>query len=74
MRGLGSAVSASWIVGVAGGAGSFPSVANGRSGGPPNGVRYNARASVIVYTGEHPIANALGWFWIRLIAVLTYVS
>ena len=44
------------------------------AGGPPNGVRYNARASVIVYTGDNPIANALGWFWIRLIAVLTYVS
>jgi multidrug resistance efflux pump len=43
-------------------------------GGPPRGVRFNARASVIVYTGDHPIANALGWLWIRLIAALTYVS
>src|SRR5215468_10677364 len=42
--------------------------------GPPRGVRYNARASVILYTGEHPVANALAWLWIRLIAVLTYVS
>jgi multidrug resistance efflux pump len=42
--------------------------------GRPHGVRYNARASVIVYTGEHPIANALAWLWIRLIAALTYVS
>lgn len=42
--------------------------------GPPPGVRYNARASVIVYTGEHPVANALAWFWIRLIAVLTFVA
>jgi multidrug resistance efflux pump len=41
---------------------------------PPGGVRYNARASVIVYTGEHPIANALAWLWIRVIAMLTYVS
>ena len=40
----------------------------------PRGVRYNARASVILYTGEHPVANALAWLWIRLIAVLTYVS
>ena len=40
----------------------------------PPGVRYNARASVILYTGEHPIANALAWLWIRLIAALTYVS
>jgi hypothetical protein len=44
------------------------------TGGPPNGVRYNARASVILYTGEHPVANALAWFWIRLISVLTFVS
>jgi multidrug resistance efflux pump len=43
-------------------------------GGPPRGVRYNARASVILYTGEHPIANALAWFWIRVISVLTYVA
>jgi len=42
--------------------------------GRPRGVRYNARASVIVYTGDNPIANALAWAWIRLIAVLTYVS
>jgi multidrug resistance efflux pump len=44
------------------------------AGGPPNGVRYNARASVILYTGEHPIANALAWLWIRLISALSYVS
>ena len=44
------------------------------AGEPPRGVRYNARASVILYTGEHPVANALAWLWIRLIAVLTYVS
>jgi len=43
-------------------------------GGPPRGVRYNARASVILYTGDHTVANALAWFWIRVIAVLTYVS
>jgi multidrug resistance efflux pump len=39
-----------------------------------SGVRYNARASVILYTGEHPVANALAWVWIRLISVLTFVS
>jgi len=44
------------------------------AGGPPNGIRYNARASVILYTGEHPVANALAWLWIRLISALTYVS
>ena len=43
-------------------------------GRPPRGVRYNARASVILYTGEHPVANALAWLWIRVIAALTYVS
>ena len=42
--------------------------------GPPRGVRYNARASVILYTGDHPVFNALAWLWIRVIAVLTYVS
>jgi len=42
--------------------------------GRPRGARYNARASVILYTGEHPIANALAWLWIRVIAVLTYVA
>src|SRR5215469_7263694 len=42
--------------------------------GPPRGVRYNARASVIFYTGEHPVFNALGGLWIRVIAVLTYVA
>jgi multidrug resistance efflux pump len=43
-------------------------------GRPPRGVRYNARASVIIYTGEHPVVNALAWLWIRVIAALTYVS
>jgi hypothetical protein len=42
-------------------------------GKPPSGVRYNARASVILYTGEHPVANALAWLWIRVISVLTFV-
>jgi multidrug resistance efflux pump len=42
--------------------------------GPPRGVRYNARASVILYTGDHPVFNALAWLWIRVIAVLTYVA
>jgi multidrug resistance efflux pump len=44
------------------------------AGGPPTVMRYNARASVMLYTGEHPVANALAWLWIRLIAALTYVS
>jgi hypothetical protein len=37
-------------------------------------VRYNARASVILYTGEHPVFDALAWLWIWVISVLTYVS
>ena len=44
------------------------------TGEPPRGVRYKARASVILYTGEYSIANAFAWLWIRLIAGLTYVS
>lgn len=44
------------------------------AGGPPHGVRYNARASVVVYTGDHSVANALAWAWIRVISVLTFVS
>jgi multidrug resistance efflux pump len=31
--------------------------------GPPRGVRYNARASVIFYTGEHPVFDALARLW-----------
>jgi multidrug resistance efflux pump len=44
------------------------------AGRPSSGVRYNARASVILFTGDHPVANALAWVWIRLISVLTFVS
>jgi hypothetical protein len=32
------------------------------------------RASVIVHTGDHPVANALACAWIRVISVLTFVS
>jgi multidrug resistance efflux pump len=41
---------------------------------PPNSARYNGRASAILYTGDHPVANALAWLWIRVISVLTFVS
>jgi multidrug resistance efflux pump len=44
------------------------------AGGPPSNARYNARASVILYTGDHPVANALAWFWIRLISAMSFVS
>src|SRR5512134_607004 len=39
----------------------------------PKGVRVGAQANVIVYTHDHPVVNALGWLWIRLVSVLTYV-
>jgi multidrug resistance efflux pump len=41
---------------------------------PPDGIRYGAQVNVVVYTGDNPVINALGAFWIRLISVLTYVS
>jgi multidrug resistance efflux pump len=40
----------------------------------PPGVRYNAQASVIVYASGNPITNAIGWLWIRLVSILSYVS
>lgn len=40
----------------------------------PKGVRYGSQATVVIYTGENPLTNALGSFWIRLISVLTYAS
>jgi multidrug resistance efflux pump len=42
------------------------------AGGPPDRVRFKARASVILCTGEHPVADAVAWLWVRLIAVLSY--
>jgi multidrug resistance efflux pump len=38
------------------------------------GMRLGSQANVIVYPTSNPIFNAIGAFWIRLIAVLTYVS
>lgn len=40
----------------------------------PHGVRYGARAAVIIYSRPNPIFDALAWARIRLIAWLTYVS
>lgn len=40
---------------------------------PPTGIRYNSQANVIVYAGDNPIAGAIGWLWIRLVSILTYV-
>jgi multidrug resistance efflux pump len=40
----------------------------------PRGIRLGSQANVIIYTGDNPVMNALGWIWIRLVAWLTYVS
>jgi multidrug resistance efflux pump len=37
------------------------------------GVRVGSQATVIVYTGDNPILNALGRLRIRLTSILTYV-
>ena len=39
----------------------------------PPGVRVGSQASVIVYTGDHPVLDALGCLRIRLSSILTYV-
>jgi multidrug resistance efflux pump len=41
--------------------------------GYPKGVRYGSQASVIVYTGDNAVMNALGRFWIRLASWLSYL-
>lgn len=40
----------------------------------PGSVRYGSQANVIVYATGNPIVNAIGALWMRLVAVLTYVS
>jgi multidrug resistance efflux pump len=42
--------------------------------GPPRGVRFGSQVNVVVYTGDNPVVNAIGWAWIRMIAILTYAS
>jgi len=37
------------------------------------GLRLNSQADVIVYTGDHFFWNALGWIWIRLMSLFSYV-
>jgi multidrug resistance efflux pump len=37
-----------------------------------NGLRAGGQAAAIVYTGDHPILNALGWLYIRLMGLLSY--
>lgn len=38
------------------------------------GMRLGSQANIIVYATDNPITNAIGAFWIRFIAALTYVS
>ena len=44
------------------------------AGKAPPGVRYNAQANVIVYAGGNPITDGIGWLWIRLVSLLSYVA
>jgi len=41
---------------------------------PPGTVRYGSQANVMVYARENPVVNAIGRLWMRIVAVLTYVS
>ena len=40
----------------------------------PGSVRYGSQANVIVYASDNALVNAIGRLWIRLEAILTYVS
>ena len=40
----------------------------------PGSVRYGSQANVIVYASDNALVNAIGTFWMRLVAFLTYVS
>jgi multidrug resistance efflux pump len=42
--------------------------------GRPRGLRFGSQANVMIYTGDHGVANLIGRLWMRLIAVMTYVS
>ncbi|TCH98417.1 HlyD family secretion protein [Roseococcus sp. SYP-B2431] len=44
------------------------------AGERPRGIRHGSQAHVVVYARDNPVVNALGRLWIRLVAVLTYVS
>jgi multidrug resistance efflux pump len=45
-----------------------------RSDYAPGSVRYASQANVVVYATDNAVVNALGAFWIRLVAILTYVN
>jgi multidrug resistance efflux pump len=40
----------------------------------PGSVRYGSQANIIVYPTGNVVVNAIGALWIRLVAILTYVS
>jgi multidrug resistance efflux pump len=40
----------------------------------PGSVRHGSQANAIVYATDNAVVNAIGAFWIRLVAILTYVS
>jgi hypothetical protein len=40
---------------------------------PPDSVRVGSLAAVVLYTGDNPILNALGWLRMRLVSLLSYV-
>ena len=42
--------------------------------GLPKGVRYGSQANVVIYTGDHPVTNAIGRYWMRFVSYLTYAS
>jgi multidrug resistance efflux pump len=51
----------------------FPVRVRFETEGYPKGVRYGSQASVVVYTGDNPVMNGLGWLWIRAASWLSYL-
>lgn len=42
--------------------------------GVPRGIRYGSQANIVVYTGDNPLANAIGAGLIRLVSWLSYAT
>lgn len=51
----------------------FPVLLDIATDKPPLGVRYGSQANVIVYASDDPVTRAIGWLWIRIVALFTYV-
>lgn len=51
----------------------FPVRLDVESDRAPPGVRYNSQVSVIVYADSNPITSTIGWLWIRLVSLFSYV-